>query len=244
MTGALRSLVKEVIDPVLYRVDPHYAFHRARRDWNRRAKVVPRETTATFDAGDWAQYWTSGHRDLDLMLQVAAEGGPLGRDIALEVGCGLGRITRPLAGRFQQVMGVDISPEMLKQARAMAGATNIRYELVGADQRLPLPDGTADLVIAWTVFRHVPKSVFGRYLDESHRVLKPNGRLVFEAQVRESEARVEPAPYDSLTEREYSRAELAAYCTSHGFRWSAERTTTSVAPGTLTLTMAWIRGLP
>lgn len=244
MTNALRSLVKQVVDPVLYRVDPHYAFHRARRDWDRRAQAVPRETTATFDAADWEHYWASGYRDRDLVLGVAQQAGPVGSEVAVEIGCGLGRITRPLADRFHQVIGVDIAPEMLRQARTMAGSPNIRYEIVGADQRLPLPDRAADLVIAWTVFRHVPKTVFARYLDESHRVLRPNGCLVFEAQVRETGTKTEPAPYDSLTEREYSRAELARYCTTHGFRWSAERTTRSVAPGTLTLTMAWRRGQP
>jgi SAM-dependent methyltransferase len=189
MTNALRSLAKHVVDPVLYRVDPHYVFHRARRDWDRRAQVVPKETTG-------------------------------------------------------QALGVDISPAMIKQARARAASPTSRYEPVGADQQLPLPDGAADLIIAWTVFRHVSKSVFAHYLDESHRVLRPTGCLVFEAQVRETGTNGEPPPYDSLTEREYSRAELARYCTGHGFRWSAERTTASVAPGTVTRTMAWRSGQP
>jgi SAM-dependent methyltransferase len=244
MTNALRVIAKQVIDPILYRVDPHYAFHRARRDWDRRAQAVPKETTATFDAADWGQYWASGYRDRDLLLGVAREAGPLGKEVAVEIGCGLGRITRPLAEHFGHVLGVDISPAMLKQARAQAASPNIRYEPVGADQHLPLPDGAADLVIAWTVFRHVSKSVFARYLNESHRVLRSTGCLVFEAQVRETGMNMEPASYDSLTEREYSRAELAEYGTSHGFRWAAERTTASVAPGTVTLTMAWRRGQP
>ncbi len=241
MRGSLRSLVKDVIDPVLYRVDPHYAFHRARRDWNLRARTVPKETTATFDAADWDGYWKSGERDLDLLLGVAREAGPLGTELAVEVGCGLGRITRPLAERFQQVVGVDISKDMLRQARAYAGSTGIRYELVGETHRLPIAEGTADLVLAWTVFRHTPKSTFARYLEEARRVLRPQGCLVFEAQIRETSAPAEPAPYDSLTEREYTRAELQTYCAARGFHWAADRTSPSATPGTFTLTMAWVR---
>jgi SAM-dependent methyltransferase len=241
MTTSLRATVKRVVEPVLHRVDPHYAFHRARRDWDLRARTVPKETTATFDAGDWDRYWESGRRDLDLLWGVAREAGPLGAELAVEVGCGLGRITRPLAERFQQVVGVDISKEMLRQARAHAGATGIRYELVDATHRLPVGDGTADLVLAWTVFRHTSKSTFARYLEEARRVLKSQGCLVFEAQIRESGTPSEPAPYDSLTEREYTRAELQTYCATRGFHWAADRTSPSVTPGTFTLTVAWTK---
>jgi SAM-dependent methyltransferase len=43
MTNVLRVIAKQVIDPILYRVDPHYAFHRARRDW---PMASSRSTTA------------------------------------------------------------------------------------------------------------------------------------------------------------------------------------------------------
>jgi hypothetical protein len=60
-------------------------------------------------------------------------------------------------------------------------------------------------------------------------------------QVRETGPAAEPQPYDSLTERECTRAELVNHSAHHGFRWAAERSSFSVAPGTSTLIMAWAK---
>ncbi len=240
---AVRFLAKRVVDPLLYRLDSRYVFYRARRDWNVRAREMPRETTATFDAGDWDTYWTSGRRDLDLCMELAQEAGQFRRDLAIEIGCGLGRITRPLADHFNQVVGVDIAEEMLRQARAFANASNITYAPVPVDHHLPVGDGVADLVIAWTVFRHMDKSIFAAYLDEARRALKPGRSLVFDAQVRPGGG-AEPPPFESLTEREFTRTELSSYCRDHGFAWGAERTTHSATPGTLTLILAWVKRAP
>jgi ubiquinone/menaquinone biosynthesis C-methylase UbiE len=203
-----------------------------------------RETTATFDAADWTTYWASGRRDLELLLEVAKEAGLLRCDFAIDLGCGIGRITHLLASVFQRVVGVDISSEMLRRALERSMAPNIGYEQVGKNGKLPVHAGVADLVIAWTVFRHVAKSVFAGYLDEAYRVLKPGGCLVFEAQIRESGTCAEPPPYDSFTEREYTRPELATYSSAHGFRWAAERTTVSVTPRTSTLILGWVKECP
>jgi ubiquinone/menaquinone biosynthesis C-methylase UbiE len=236
-----RAVARGIVDPVLYRVHPQYVFYRARRDWNHRAVNAPKETTATFDASDWETYWASGSRDLEVLLELAQQAGCTSRELAVEIGCGLGRVARPLAARFRKVLAVDISQEMLRQAAQLAGAPNIDYELVVADHRLHLKDGSADLVIAWTVFRHTSKSVFDAYLKEARRILKTGGCLVFEMQVRQTGAVVEPQPYDSLTEREYTRAELVNYSAHHGFRLGAERASFSVAPGTITLILAWVK---
>lgn len=237
----LKTLAKRTVEPALYRLFPRYAFYRARRNWNQAALFRQCEVTATFDAGDWDTYWTSGWRDLRLLLEVARSAGPLGSEFAVELGCGLGRLTKPLAEHFQAVLGVDIAVEMLRRAREQAAAPNIAYELVGSDSTLPLPDSVADLAIAWTVFRHMAKSTFETYLDELRRVLKPGGSLVFEAQIREVGAPAEPPPYDSFSEREYTRPELQSYCAAHGFSWRAERSAPSVTAGTATLIVAWHR---
>lgn len=234
-----KTLVKRAIESVVYRIDPAYASYRVRRDWNHAALRMPREVTATFDAQDWETYWESGRRQVRDLLDLARGAGPLGSGLAVEIGCGLGRLTRPLAGHFERVVGADIAEEMLKIARRDAAAPNITYELLNPGERLPVDDGAADFVLAWTVFRHVPRSTFENYLDEARRVLRPAGSLLFEAQVRERGLRPEPPPYDSFSEREYSPTELQTFCSAHDFRMVAERFEPSVTPGTRTLIVVW-----
>lgn len=237
----VKSLVGRVVDPALYRLDPRYGTIKARRLWDRVARELPREMTAAGDADDWDAYWASGRRDLDLLLATARRAGSLGTQLALDLGCGLGRVTGPLADHFERVVGVDISPEMIGLAREHSQRPSVSYALLAPDCSLPLAEGTVDFAVAWTVFRHMAKPAFAHYLDELHRVLKPGGFLAFDAQIRESGPPFDPAPYMPFAEREYTVAELGRYCADHRFTWGAEQWAASVTPGTSARIVAWRR---
>jgi ubiquinone/menaquinone biosynthesis C-methylase UbiE len=239
--GRVKSVVGRVVEPALYRLDRRYAMFKARRLWDRAARQLPREMTAAQDADNWDVYWASGTRDLDLLMATARRAGPIGTDLALDLGCGLGRVTQPLADHFERVVGVDISLEMVRLARQHSGRPNVSYALVGPESRLPLADGTVDLAVAWTVFRHMAKPAFAQYLDELYRVLKPGGCLAFDAQIRESGPPIDPAPYLPWAEREYTIDELGQYCVDHRLTWGAEQLAASVTPGTSTRIVAWRR---
>lgn len=98
----------------------------------------------------------------------------------VDVGCGAG-IDTLIASRMVRaggrVVGVDMTPSMLDRARASAeemGAPNVELKLGYAEQ-LPVPDGSADVVISNGVMNLFPDKLAG--LREMHRVLKPGGRL-------------------------------------------------------------------
>jgi ubiquinone/menaquinone biosynthesis C-methylase UbiE len=100
----------------------------------------------------------------------------------LEIGCGIGRMTRELANIFGEVYATDVSAEMIKQARTrLEDWTNVHlYETNGLDLA-ELPSGHFDLVFSAYVFQHVPSAeVIRANLTEAYRVLKPGGVLKFQ----------------------------------------------------------------
>ena len=83
--------------------------------------------------------------------------GALPRGRALDHGCGVGRLTLPLARAFDTVVALDVSPDMLAEAvtnAADGGVANIRF--AAADDALGAADGRFDFVNSHLVLQHVP----------------------------------------------------------------------------------------
>src|SRR5512142_2192757 len=96
---------------------------KMQRDWDARAKENARFYVATARQ-DWtdAEFFESGKRTvteeiLTDMINICQGKDPK-RMTVLEIGCGAGRVTRALAQLFGEVHAVDISGEMVRQARA------------------------------------------------------------------------------------------------------------------------------
>lgn len=96
---------------------------------------------------------------------------PPGR-LTVDVGCGEGRLDRELADRGYRVVGVDVSPTLVRLGRDADPAGDYR---VGEASRLPFPDGAADLVVAFMSLQDV-EDLDGA-TGEAARVLEPGGRL-------------------------------------------------------------------
>jgi ubiquinone/menaquinone biosynthesis C-methylase UbiE len=80
-------------------------------------------------------------------------------------------------GESGQVIGVDMTPEMISKARAnatKAGVSNVSFRL-GEIEHLPVPDETVDVIISNCVINLSPEKpeVFG----DAFRVLRSGGRL-------------------------------------------------------------------
>lgn len=98
----------------------------------------------------------------------------------VDMGSGAGfdsLIAAGLVGPTGQVVGVDMTPEMLEKSRAAAAEAGLTQLEIreGYIESLPIPDGWADVIISNGVVNLCPdkKAVFG----EMYRVLKPGGRL-------------------------------------------------------------------
>jgi SAM-dependent methyltransferase len=83
--------------------------------------------------------------------------GPLPRGRAFDHGCGVGRLSLPLAKEFGGVVAMDVASAMLAEAVANAAdahVANIRF--VEADDALSGATGRFDFVISLMVLQHVP----------------------------------------------------------------------------------------
>lgn len=107
----------------------------------------------------------------------------------LDFGCGVGRLVLPFAGRASEVVGADISPEMLEEARrnaANAGLTNTSF--VRVDEHLDSVTGSFDLVHGFIVFQHIPPARGKRIMQRLASKLVPGGIGAFHVVYRRDAA--------------------------------------------------------
>jgi SAM-dependent methyltransferase len=103
-------------------------------------------------------------------------GSDLPREKALDFGCGVGRLTLPLAAEFAHAVGVDIALGMLTEARVQAAALHVSN--VTFCQRLEeLRDaqGTFSFVNSYIVLQHVPTKDGLQYMATMLRLLAADG---------------------------------------------------------------------
>ena len=135
---------------------------------------------------------------------------------ALEIGCGPGRLRRPLSRHFAEIHGVDVSDEMIRLAeRKLVNVPNAMPRVTEGTDLAIYPDEFFDFVYSFAVFQHIPRRdpVFS-YLTESRRVLKPGGILRF--QVNGLPERTNH--YTTWDGVHISAAEIAEFACAHDFQ--------------------------
>jgi len=159
---------------------------RMRDDWNARARE---------DAGYYVAFGRRQQSDADFLATATDVVNTLESELrrvpehqrslwkALEIGCGPGRLMRPMSRHFAEIHGVDISDEMIALARERLRDTpNAYLHLTDGASLAEFPDETFDFVYSYAVFQHVPShDVIAAYMRETRRVLKTGGfaRLQF-----------------------------------------------------------------
>ncbi len=129
-----------------------------------------------------------GHRSISLAV--------------LDIGCGIGRMLKPLAQRFRKVYGVDISPEMIRRAKErMKGLKNVEVWANNGRDLRPLRAEQIDLALSLIVFQHIPDpEIIRGYIHDTYRVLKPGG--LFKFQVYGCDDAAEAAKTEEKSERD------------------------------------------
>jgi SAM-dependent methyltransferase len=133
------------------------------------------------EGAHWAQHSTRRAGDADLILPLVEATAIDAGDRVLDVGCGTGALAR-LAARWATpggAVGVDLSTQMIEQARAEAaaeGISNVTFE-VGDVQVHPFAEGSFDVAVSHfgIMFFGDPAVAFANIAS----ALRPGGRLGF-----------------------------------------------------------------
>jgi SAM-dependent methyltransferase len=152
------------------------------REWNERAREDANFYVAfgRRDQDDDEFFATAAEtvHGLEWEMKRLPAGNPRVRR-AVEIGCGPGRLLKPMSKHFGEIHGVDVSDEMIARARR-----NLRdiphahaHHASGSDLKA-FADESFDFVYSYAVFQHIPSAdVVWSYLREAHRVMKPGAIL-------------------------------------------------------------------
>ena len=186
---------------------------KMKRDWDQRAHHHARYWIATENYQTEEIFARSGQETAQALLK-ALTGLHRASWNVLDIGCGIGRVLRPLAQHFHALVGIDVSSTMITQSKAwLAGYTNITtFENSGVDL-CEFHDQSFNLVYSYVAFQHMPRPVFEQYLSEINRVLSPEGYLALQLPIGQyCDAVLE----DTIGIRSYSIQEIGRKLLNHG----------------------------
>ena len=164
---------------------------KMKKEWDARSKLDTLFVISTEHSENYEDFWQSGMDDIKSILdidgsrfeKITHQKDPKKMRI-LEIGCGIGRLLIPMSESFGQVIGVDISSEMIhKGKKHLENIQNCQiFENNGIDLS-EFSDNYFDFCFSFIVFQHIPeKKIVEKYISEVSRVLKPN--CLFRFQVR------------------------------------------------------------
>ena len=193
---------------------------KMREDWNSRAREDAHYYVAfgRRDQGD-GEFQDTAHEvvhGLEWEMRRLAPGVPAPNRRALEIGCGPGRLLRPMAAHFGEIHGVDISDEMVARARQRLAHIPHAHAHVARKSNLEMFCGESfDFAYSYAVFQHIPSRdvVFG-YLRETWRVLKPGAYMRCQMNGLPAAA----ARYDTWSGVRISASELEEFCRANDFQ--------------------------
>jgi ubiquinone/menaquinone biosynthesis C-methylase UbiE len=196
--------------------------HVMKREWDERARLDAKWfiNTLRFQQSE-EEFDRSGAVEVERILADDLRFLTQNRDPKalrlLEIGCGLGRMTRHLAKIFGEVVGTDVSGEMIRQARErLSDLKNVQLHETNGIDLAPFTDESFDLVLAARVFQHVPSpQIIASNIGEAWRVLKPAGIFRFQTNSLTSFG-YEEIEKDTWTGASFSEAEIRHFARKNG----------------------------
>jgi ubiquinone/menaquinone biosynthesis C-methylase UbiE len=158
---------------------------KSNTEWKMWGKTDPLWAVAAWEgkskggANPWTdkEFYDLGVRDWGDFVARWEKFG-LDREAGLEIGCGAGRLTAPMARYFGRLHALDVSEEMVEYARGHVSDGNVSFHVVDGTS-IPLPDASVTGVFSTHVFQHLDSIEDATsYFGEISRVLRKGGSMM------------------------------------------------------------------
>jgi SAM-dependent methyltransferase len=156
---------------------PDDTLRHLRRAFDRAVAAAPEASVALYSLGS-AALLAAAADEIVALLRVWGLLGP--HRAVLDLGSGIGRIASALAPEVGSILGLDLSPAMVEEARRRcAGLRDVRFEVASGKDLAGVLDAGFDLVLAVDTFPYIVQAgLAAAMLRETARVLRPGGEAV------------------------------------------------------------------
>ncbi|MBN2381956.1 class I SAM-dependent methyltransferase [bacterium] len=194
-----------------------------KRDWDDRARQNDRFFIRSSYHQTEEEFWRSGQEDCRSIIQYDGDrfrricGGRSPSELSvLEIGCGIGRITKPMSRIFGRAVGVDVSTEMIERARIQCrDAPRCEFYVNSGSDLSILKNGSFDFCCSYIVFQHIPdKEIIYQYIQEVSRVLKGGSLFRFQVHGQSSKNPEDGTTWNGV---HFSQAEMHEIARQHHF---------------------------
>jgi SAM-dependent methyltransferase len=183
---------------------PVETVERIRELFDRAVAASPEASVAAYSLGDPA-ILAAATEEIVAWLEAARLIGAA-FDV-LDVGCGIGRVAAALAPRVRSVLGIDVSPAMVDEARRRCTASNVEFTTSSGTDLAFVPSRTFDLALAVDSFPYLMQAgpmLAERHVADAARILRAGGALV----ILNVSYRADPTA---------DMADVARWAAAHGF---------------------------
>jgi len=166
-------------------------FERIQKKWDYLASTEPYWGVITQHQNYMAefskhseQFYMTGKNTCETFLSTMRRSGvnPKHLNVCLEIGCGVGRVTRHLADSFDKIIAVDISSKYIEIAKTYLDEKNLQNiemkHLNNLHQLLELPQ--VDAIFSLMTLQHNPPPITSWMISTLLSLLRPNGVAYFQ----------------------------------------------------------------
>lgn len=173
--------MKKIIQKLKNYLFTHETIRQSKQKWDKLAKEDAKFFIWSIKKNQSEEeFRNSGRNDYELLVRSDDVIMKLKQERkwkdALEIGCGIGRMTEFFANDFEKIIGIDISGEMIRLAKERLRQVKnvIFFETEGVS--LPCHDASIDFCFSFIVFQHMPTAdVVKKTICEVGRVLRRGG---------------------------------------------------------------------